>query len=103
VQIIEMLWEVAYADGVLDAQEDMLLRRIAGLIYVSDGERGRRARTRLRSWRRRRERTAGRRAVERVGLNDGRFARRTPSRPNASIRRWAIWCVWDAPACSASV
>jgi len=40
VRIIEMLWEVAYADGVLDAQEDMLLRRIAGLIYVSDGERG---------------------------------------------------------------
>jgi uncharacterized tellurite resistance protein B-like protein len=39
-QIIEMLWEVAYADGVLDPQEDMLLRRIAGLIYVSDGERG---------------------------------------------------------------
>ena len=40
VQIIEMLWEVAYADGGLDPQEDMLLRRIAGLIYVSDGERG---------------------------------------------------------------
>ena len=40
VQIIEMLWEVAYADGVLDPQEDMLLRRIAGLIYVPDGERG---------------------------------------------------------------
>lgn len=40
VRIIEMLWEVAYADGSLDPQEDMLLRRIAGLIYVSDGERG---------------------------------------------------------------
>jgi len=40
VQIIEMLWEVAYADGVLDPQEDMLLRRVAGLIYVPDGERG---------------------------------------------------------------
>jgi uncharacterized tellurite resistance protein B-like protein len=40
VQVIEMLWEVAYADGVLDPQEDMLLRRIAGLIYVPDGERG---------------------------------------------------------------
>src|SRR5262245_49629689 len=40
VRIIEMLWEVAYADGVLDPQEDMLLRRIAGLIYVPDGERG---------------------------------------------------------------
>ena len=31
-----MLWKVAYADGVLDAYEDMLLRRIAGLIHVSD-------------------------------------------------------------------
>jgi uncharacterized tellurite resistance protein B-like protein len=40
VKIIEMLWEVAYADGVLDPQEDMLVRRIAGLIYVPDGERG---------------------------------------------------------------
>jgi uncharacterized tellurite resistance protein B-like protein len=40
VQIIEMLWQVAYADGVLDPQEDMLLRRIAGLIFVPDRERG---------------------------------------------------------------
>jgi hypothetical protein len=39
-RILEMMWEVVYADGVLDPQEDMLLRRIAGLIYVSDGERG---------------------------------------------------------------
>jgi len=37
--LIEMLWEVAYADGVLDAQEDALLRRVAGLIYVSDADR----------------------------------------------------------------
>lgn len=28
VGIIEMLWKVAYADGVLDPYEDMLLRRI---------------------------------------------------------------------------
>jgi len=39
-QIIEMLWKVVYADGVLDPYEDMLLRRIAGLIYVPDRERG---------------------------------------------------------------
>jgi uncharacterized tellurite resistance protein B-like protein len=39
-QILEMMWEVAYADGVLDPQEDALLRRIAGLIHVSDRERG---------------------------------------------------------------
>jgi uncharacterized tellurite resistance protein B-like protein len=40
VELIEMLWEVAYADGVLDADEDALLRRVAGLIYVSDHDRG---------------------------------------------------------------
>ena len=40
VGIIEMLWEVAYADGNLDPQEDALLRQIAGLIHVPDRERG---------------------------------------------------------------
>jgi len=40
VGIIEMLWEVAYADGVLDPHEDMLLRQIAGLIHVPDRDRG---------------------------------------------------------------
>jgi uncharacterized tellurite resistance protein B-like protein len=40
IELIEMLWEVAYADGVLDPLEDSLLRRIAGLIDVSDHERG---------------------------------------------------------------
>jgi uncharacterized tellurite resistance protein B-like protein len=40
VELIEMLWEVAYADGVLDPLEDSLLRRIGGLIDVSDHERG---------------------------------------------------------------
>ena len=34
-----MLWDVAYADGVLDPEEDLLIRRIAGLIYVSDRDR----------------------------------------------------------------
>jgi len=36
-----MLWNVAYADGVLDPHEDMLLRQIAGLIHVPDKECGR--------------------------------------------------------------
>jgi len=40
VRLVEMLWEVAYADGTLDPDEDALLRRIAGLLYVSDHERG---------------------------------------------------------------
>lgn len=40
VELMEMLWEVAYADGVIDAYEENLLRRIAGLIYVTDRDRG---------------------------------------------------------------
>ena len=39
VEVIEMLWEVAYADGVLDPEEDLLIRRVAGLIHVTDRER----------------------------------------------------------------
>lgn len=39
IRLIEMLWEVAYADGKLDPDEDVLLRRVAGLIYVSDEDR----------------------------------------------------------------
>lgn len=40
IKLIEMLWEVAYADGVLDPHEDALIRKVAGLIYVTDQERG---------------------------------------------------------------
>ena len=50
VRIVEMLWEVAYADGVLSAHEDALIRRIAGLVYVDDADRTaarRRVRSRL--------------------------------------------------------
>ena len=39
VGFIEMLWEVAYADGVLDPEEDALIRRLGGLIYVTDRDR----------------------------------------------------------------
>jgi uncharacterized tellurite resistance protein B-like protein len=50
IGVIEMLWEVAYSDGVLTGDEDTLIRRVAGLIYVPDLERGeakRRVRERL--------------------------------------------------------
>jgi uncharacterized tellurite resistance protein B-like protein len=50
LQLIEMLWEVAYADGELHDYEASLLRRIAGLLYVSDrdsGEARKRVLTRL--------------------------------------------------------
>jgi uncharacterized tellurite resistance protein B-like protein len=40
VWLVEMLWEVAYADGTLTPDEDALIRKVAGLVYVSDVERG---------------------------------------------------------------
>jgi uncharacterized tellurite resistance protein B-like protein len=40
VDLIEMVWEVAYADGELHDYEANLLRRLGGLLYVSDRERG---------------------------------------------------------------
>jgi uncharacterized tellurite resistance protein B-like protein len=40
VQLIEMLWEVVYADGELHDYEASLLRRVTGLLYVSDRESG---------------------------------------------------------------
>lgn len=39
IDLIEMLWEVVYADGVLDPDEDALIRRIGALIYVTDRDR----------------------------------------------------------------
>ena len=49
VGVIEMLWDVAYSDGELTGDEDALIRRVAGLLYVYDRDRGeakRRARER---------------------------------------------------------
>lgn len=40
VEMIEMLWEVAYADGEVHHQEANLVRRVAGLIYVPDRDSG---------------------------------------------------------------
>lgn len=40
VKIIEMLWRVAYIDGELHDYEANLVRRVCGLIYVSDSESG---------------------------------------------------------------
>ncbi len=39
IEIIEMLWKVCLVDGVLEPYEDMLIRRVSGLIYVSDKDR----------------------------------------------------------------
>jgi uncharacterized tellurite resistance protein B-like protein len=35
IRIIEYLWSVAYADGVLDKYEEHMVRRISDLIHVS--------------------------------------------------------------------
>lgn len=36
IDLVEIMWDVAYADGHLDAYEAALMRRITGLIHVSD-------------------------------------------------------------------
>ena len=38
IEVIEMLWKVCLVD-VLEPYEDMLIRRVAGLIYVNDRNR----------------------------------------------------------------
>jgi uncharacterized tellurite resistance protein B-like protein len=40
VKIVEYLWEVALADGDRDAVEDNLVRRVCGLLGVSDKDSG---------------------------------------------------------------
>ncbi len=40
VELIEMLWEVAYADDRLHHLEANLMRRIAGLLHVEDRDSG---------------------------------------------------------------
>ncbi len=54
LELVGMLWEVVYADGSLHDYEANLLRRIAGLVYVSDRESG----------------AARKRALKRLGLNE---------------------------------
>ena len=34
--VVEALWEVIYADGLREADESALMRRLAGLLYVPD-------------------------------------------------------------------
>lgn len=54
VGLIELLWDVAYADGELHAMEAGLMRRIAGLLYVDDRDSGK----------------ARKRVLDRYGLTD---------------------------------
>lgn len=54
IEIVEMLWEVVYADGHLHDYEANLVRRISGLLYVADQDSG----------------AARKRAMARLGLSD---------------------------------
>jgi uncharacterized tellurite resistance protein B-like protein len=38
IALVEMLWEVIFADGELHDYEASLMRRVAGLLYITDGE-----------------------------------------------------------------
>jgi len=40
VEMIEMLWDVAYADGELHDYEANLMRRLTGLLYVEERDSG---------------------------------------------------------------
>ena len=38
IKLVEMLWQVVYADGVVHDYETNLMRRISGLLHVTDRE-----------------------------------------------------------------
>jgi uncharacterized tellurite resistance protein B-like protein len=38
VQMVESMWQVAFADGHLDAHENHLIAKVAGLLHVTHGE-----------------------------------------------------------------
>lgn len=38
IRMIELMWRVAYADGHLDAHENHLISKVAGLLHVTHGE-----------------------------------------------------------------
>jgi uncharacterized tellurite resistance protein B-like protein len=37
-QLMEMMWQVAWADGRLDPNEEYLLRKLAALLYIPDAD-----------------------------------------------------------------
>ena len=40
LKIIEVIWKIVYSDGASDNYESNLIRRICGLLYVSDKDNG---------------------------------------------------------------
>lgn len=55
IELVEMLWEVVYADGELHEFEAQLMRRMAGLLFVDDRDSG----------------AARKRALDKLGLAGG--------------------------------
>jgi len=40
LKIIEIIWKIVYSDGTSDDYESNLIRRICGLLYISDKDNG---------------------------------------------------------------
>ncbi len=40
LKILEVLWKIIYSDGISDMYESTLMRRVSGLLYISDKEAG---------------------------------------------------------------
>ena len=40
LKIIEVIWKIVYSDGISDSYESNLIRRICGLLYISDQDSG---------------------------------------------------------------
>ena len=38
IMVVELMWQVAYADGHLDANENHVISKVAGLLHVTHGE-----------------------------------------------------------------
>ena len=40
LKIVEILWKIIYSDGISDNYESNLIRRVCGLLYISDRDSG---------------------------------------------------------------
>ena len=40
LKIVEIIWKIVYSDGTNDDYESNLIRRICGLLYISDKDNG---------------------------------------------------------------
>jgi len=40
LKVIEIIWKIVYSDGTSDNYESNLIRRICGLLYISDKDNG---------------------------------------------------------------